>query len=264
MQNTLELNRIYKQDSLAFLDKLSNNNISPDLIFTDPPYNLSGSNLDLKNNKTGGAFYKVNEAWDTMGEDGYFDFTYQWIKKSFDIQKDGASIYVCCSYHNIGEVTMAIKQVGYSIKNIITWAKTNPMPSITKRTYTHSSEFIVYAVKNKKWTFNYETLKDINPDKAKDGKNRQMRDVWSLPQCQGKERIKDPETNRAIHPTQKLEELVKRAVLGSSNENDLVLDLFMGSGTTAVAAKRNKRNFIGCDLEEKYIKVANKRLSEIE
>lgn len=263
MQDILELNKIYKQDSLDFLDRLSKNNISPDLIFTDPPYNLSGSNLDLKNNTTGGAFYKVNEAWDTMGEEEYFDFTYQWIKKSFDIQKDGASIYVCCSYHNIGEVTMAIKQVGYSIKNIITWAKTNPMPSITKRTYTHSSEFIVYAVKNKKWTFNYEILKDINPEKSKDGKSRQMRDVWNLPQCQGKERIKDPETNRAIHPTQKLEELVKRAVLGSSNENDLVLDLFMGSGTTAVAAKRNKRNFIGCDLEDKYIDVANKRLSEI-
>ena len=151
-----------------------------------------------------------------------------------------------------------------SDKNIITWAKTNPMPSITKRTYTHSSEFIVYAVKNKKWTFNYKILKDINPDKAKDGKNKQMRDVWNLPQCQGKERIKDPKTNRAVHPTQKLEELVRRAILGSSNENDLVLDLFMGSGTTAVVSKKNNRNFIGCDLEEKYIKVANNRLKDID
>jgi len=138
------------------------------------------------------------------------------------------------------------------------------MPSITKRTYTHSSEFIIYAVKAKKWTFNYETLKEINPEKAKSGADRQMRDVWSLPQCQGQERIKDPETKRAIHPTQKLEELVRRAVLGSSNENDLVLDLFMGVGTTAVASKRNKRNFIGCDLSEKYIKVANERLASLD
>ena len=262
MPKQLELNKIYKQDSLSFLDRLKQDEISPDLIFTDPPYNLSGSNLKLTNNTTGGSFYKVNEAWDIMEEDEYFDFTYKWIEKSFNIQKDGASIYVCCSYHNIGEVTMAIKQVGYSIKNIITWAKTNPMPSITKRTYTHSSEFIVYAVKNKKWTFNYDVLKEINPDRTKDGQNRQMRDVWSLPQCQGQERIKDPETKRAIHPTQKLEELVKRAVLASSNENDLVLDLFMGSGTTAVVAQRYNRAFIGCDLEEKYIEVANKRLQK--
>lgn len=264
MSNLLEINKIYKQDCLSFLDRLNKEKISPNLIFTDPPYNLSGSDLALKNNTTGGAFYKVNEKWDTMEEDEYFNFTYQWIKKSFDIQQDGASIYICCSYHNIGEVTMAVKQVGYSIKNIITWAKTNPMPSITKRTYTHSSEFIVYAVKGKKWTFNYNTLKMINPDKAINGDDRQMRDVWNLPQCQGKERIKDLETNRAIHPTQKLEELVKRAILGSSNENDLILDMFMGSGTTAVASKRNKRNFIGCDLEEKYITVANKRLSELD
>ncbi len=264
MSNKLKLNTIYNEDCLVFLDKLKSENISPNLIFTDPPYNLSGSNLNLKNNTTGGSFYKVNEDWDTMDEEDYFNFTYQWIKKSYDIQNDGASIYICCSFHNIGEVTIALKKVGYSIKNIITWAKTNPMPSITKRTYTHSSEFIIYAVKAKKWTFNYESLKEINPEKAKNGENRQMRDVWSLPQCQGKERIKDPETKRAVHPTQKLEELVRRAVLGSSNENDLVLDLFMGVGTTAVASKRNNRNFIGCDLSEKYIKVANQRLLSLD
>lgn len=263
MPNKIKLNKIYKSDCLKFLDKLKEENISPDLIFTDPPYNLSGSNLNLKNNKTGGAFYKVNENWDNMEDDVYLNFTSNWIQKAYDIQKEGASIYVCCSYHNIGEVILSLKHSGYAVKNLITWAKTNPMPSITKRTFTHSNETIIYAVKGKKWTFNYETLKEINPEKAKNGENRQMRDVWSLPQCQGKERIKDPETNRALHPTQKLEELVKRAILGSSNENDLVLDMFMGVGTTAVASKRNNRNFIGCDLSEKYIECANKRLEEI-
>lgn len=263
MQNKIKLNKIYKSDCLDFLDKLKNNNISPDLIFTDPPYNLSGSNLNLKNNTTGGAFYKVNENWDTMEDDQYYEFTKNWVKKCYEIQKEGASIYICCSYHNIGEVVLSLKQAGYAIKNLITWAKTNPMPSITKRTYTHSNETIIYAVKGKNWTFNYEKLKEINPDKAKNGNKRQMRDVWNLPQCQGKERIKDPETKRALHPTQKLEELVRRAILGSSNENDLVLDIFMGVGTTAVASMRNNRNFIGCDLSDKYIKYATKRLEDI-
>ena len=119
MPNTLKINKIYQEDCLSFLNKLQKENISPNLIFTDPPYNLSGSNLNLKNNTTGGAFFKVNEDWDTMDDNDYFNFTHEWIKKCHEIQKDGSSIYICCSYHNIGEVTMSLKQVGYSIKNII-------------------------------------------------------------------------------------------------------------------------------------------------
>ena len=262
MQN-LKLNTIYKQDCIKFLDTLKQQNIYPQLIFTDPPYNLSGSNLDLKNNQTGGAFYKVNEEWDKMSHKDYYNFTKTWIKKAYNIQKEGASIYICCSYHNIGEVVLSIKYSGYIIKNLIVWAKTNPMPSITKRTYTHSNETIIYAVKGKNWTFNYDILKTINPDKDRNGNRKQMKDVWFLPQCQGKERIKDPKTNRALHPTQKPEELVKRAILASSNENDLILDIFMGVGTTAVQAKKNNRNFIGCDISQKYIYHANERLLKV-
>ncbi len=91
------------------------------------------------------------------------------------------SIFIACSYHNIGECTMGLKNSGFEIKNIITWQKTNAMPNLTRRVLTHSSEFIIWATKGKGWIFNYDVLKDINPDKQKNGDKKQMRDVWQIP-----------------------------------------------------------------------------------
>jgi site-specific DNA-methyltransferase (adenine-specific)/modification methylase len=156
---------------------------------------------------------------------------------------------------------VVLKQLGFQIKNVITWQKTNAMPNMTKRVFTHSSEFIVWAVKGKNWIFNYEDIKDINPDKQKDGSKKQMRDVWPMPLVQGKERIRG-QNGRAIHPTQKPEEMLKRIIVASSNKGDLVFDPFMGSGTTAFVAKKLKRNWIGVEKEKKYIKIANARIKE--
>ena len=133
------------------------------------------------------------------------------------------------------------------------------MPNMTKRVFTHSSEFVVWAVKGKKWIFNYQDLKKLNPERQKDGSEKQMRDIWSLPLVQGKERIKD-RTGKAAHPTQKPEALLERIIVASSNKGDLILDPFMGSGTTAYVAKKLNRNFIGIEKEKKYIKVIKKRI----
>lgn len=118
------------------------------------------------------------------------------------------------------------------------------MPNMTRRVFTHSSEFIVWAVKGKGWIFNYDELKKINPEKQKDGSLKQMRDVWSLPLVQGKERLRGND-GRALHPTQKPEEMLKRIIITSSNKGDLVLDPFLGSGTTVVVAKKLGRDWIG-------------------
>lgn len=130
---------------------------------------------------------------------------------------------------------------------------------MTKRLFTHSSEFIIWAVKGKKWIFNYNNLKVINPDKQKDGSEKQMRDVWFLPLVQGKERLRG-EDRRALHPTQKPEEILKRIIIASSNIGDIVLDPFMGSGTTAIVAKRLERKWIGIEKEKKYLIAAKKRI----
>ena len=120
---------------------------------------------------------------------------------------------------------------------------------MTRRVFTHSTEFVIWAVKGKKWTFNYEELRKINPEKQKDGSIKQMRDVWALPLVQGKERIRG-KNGKALHPTQKPEEMLKRIIIASSNKGDVVLDPFLGSGTTAVVAKRLKRDWIGIEKDD--------------
>jgi site-specific DNA-methyltransferase (adenine-specific)/modification methylase len=255
------LNKIYKKDCISFMnDKLSLYSI--DMIFADPPYNLSGKKLKLTGSATGGDWEKVNEDWDTFSGDDYQSFTDEWILASKKCLKPNGSLYVCASQHNLGNVLNSLDKSGFKVNNIIVWQKSNPMPNMTRRVFTHSIEFIVWAVAGKGWVFNSSDLKKINPDLQKDGNQRAMRDVWNFPVVQGLERIKSAD-KKALHPTQKPLELVKRTIIASTNVGDIIYDPFMGSGTTAVAAKMLERDFIGTELNEKYITAARARIIKI-
>lgn len=253
-------NTLFHGDCIEILSKKIQLD-SIDLVFADPPYNLSGNGLKWKGNKTGGDWFMVDETWDKMTTSEYIDFTKKWIFGCDRVLKNNGSIYIACSFHNIAEVMIVLKHMNYKVNNIITWYKTNSMPNMTRRVFTHSTEFIIWAVKGSGWIFNYETLKEINPKKKKDGSNKQMRDLWELPLVQGKERLKNKD-NKALHPTQKPEEMLKRIILASSNEGDIVLDPFLGSGTTAFVSKLLKRNYIGIEKELSYYNAAVNRLSE--
>lgn len=254
----MKVNSIYTGDCIQILKKEIEDN-SIDLIFADPPYNLSGNALKWKGNKTGGDWYMVNEKWDKMSESDYLIFTLTWVSESARILHEGGSMYVSCTYHNLSEVMIAMKEVGLKINNVITWQKTNAMPNMTKRLFTHSTEFVVWAVKGKNWIFNYDELKKINPDRQINGSLKQMRDVWTLPLVQGNERIRG-EDGRAAHPTQKPEELLRRIIIASSNEQDIVLDPFLGSGTTIAVAQKLNRRWIGIEKNKSYVRVAANRM----
>lgn len=256
----MKKNLIYKGDCTTIMNSKIDKE-SVDLIFADPPYNLSGKGLNWKGNKTGGDWFMVNEVWDQMTPSDFLLFNQEWIKACHRVLKSNGSIYICGTYHNLGEIIMSLKGLNFNILNIITWQKSNAMPNMTRRVFTHSTEFVVWAVKGKKWIFNYDQLKKINPEKQLDGSLKQMRDVWSLPLVQGKERIRGKD-GRALHPTQKPEELVRRTIIASSNPDDVVLDPFLGSGTTASVAKSLGRNWIGIEKEAKYIEMAEKRIKE--
>jgi site-specific DNA-methyltransferase (adenine-specific)/modification methylase len=240
-------------DCISVMSQLPEKSVN--LILTDPPYNASNGGVNLPDNKTGGAYYKVNESWDKFKKySDYFEFTKLWIKEVDRTLRDDGIIMICCSFHNIGEVILALKELNYKFLNIITWRKPNAMPNITKRMLTHSTEFVVWFAKGKKWTFNYEKMKKYNYGK-------QLRDVWSFPSCQGPERIKGKE-GRAAHPTQKPLELFKRLIEMATNEGEIVLDPFMGSGTTAIASEELNRKWVGIENNLEYIKIANKRIED--
>jgi len=259
----MKINHTYAGDCIEVMQKEIDKDSIP-LIFADPPYNLSGKSLNLANNTTGGAFYKVNEDWDTYDYKDYISFTRNWLKASFNILTPNGSIYVSCTQHNIGEILFIAKELGFKLNNIITWYKTNSMPNITKRTFTHATEFVCWFVKGKNWIFNYDQMKKFNPNKTKEGNEKQMRDFLDfieLPIVQGKERIK-AENNRAAHPTQKPEKLLELIILASSNENDVVLDPFFGTGTTGFVAQKLKRKWIGIERHAEYNNISKKRINE--
>lgn len=256
-------NHIYEGDCIEVLSNEITPNSIP-LIFADPPYNLSGKNLDLSKNTTGGAFYKVNEDWDTYSYEDFLKFTENWIEACKEVLKANGSMYISCTQHNIGEILVIGKRLGLKLNNILTWYKVNAMPNITKRMYTHSTEYVCWFVKGKNWIFNYDDVKKFNPRKTKDGSDKQMRDFLDfieLPIVQGKERLRGDD-NRAAHPTQKPEKLLELIILASSNSGDIVLDPFFGSGTTGAVAERLKRNWIGVEMNKDYIELAKKRIKD--
>ncbi|HOM61566.1 MAG TPA: site-specific DNA-methyltransferase [Anaerohalosphaeraceae bacterium] len=232
---------------------------SINLIYADPPYNLSGKSLSLINNKTGGPFYKMNKDWDIWTEEEYVNFTHLWIQKAWDVLKSNGSLYVSCTYHNIGEVIVVAKKIGFRLNNILTWYKTNAMPSITKRTFTHSTEYVCWFVKGKNWVYNYDMLKELNPYKTKTGQKKQMRDFIEMPIVQGRERLKGSD-GRAFHPTQKPEKLLELIITASSNKGDVILDPFFGTGTTGVVAQRLRRCWVGIEKDKDYAHIAEKRI----
>ena len=254
MKITNAVNEILEGDCRKVIRELPAESIN--LVVTDPPYNASSKGINLKNNKTGGAFFKVNEEWDKFGDyKNYLKFTREWLKEADRVLVNNGAIIVCGSLHGIAEVIIILKEMGYKFINFITWQKTNPMPNITKRMLTHSTEFIVWFVKGKGWTFNYEDMKKYNEGK-------QLRDVWTFPICQGGERVKNLD-GKPAHPMQKPLKIMERLVEMASNKGDVVLDPFMGVGTTAIACNNLKRKWIGIEKEKKYIRFAKKRIKNL-
>lgn len=238
---------LYNEDALKLLKLLPDNSI--DLFFTDPPYFLSNDGITC----SGGKMVSVNKGgWDKEDTLSVDEFNYQFLKEAKRIIKPSGSIWVSGTLHNIYSVGYQMKKLGLRILNNIIWQKTNPPPNLSCKMFTHSTETILWAAKDlkSKYTFNYELMKEEN-----DGK--QMKDVWQF------SITKKSEKKYGKHPTQKPLDLMRRIIKASSNEGDLVLDPFMGSGTTGVAAIELNRKFIGIDIEKEYFQLAIKRINDI-
>lgn len=250
---TLDLNKIHQGDCIELLKKVPDNSV--DLIFADPPYNLQLNGELYRPNQT--KVDAVTDAWDKFeSKEDYDKFTILWMKECHRILKPSGSFWVIGTYHNIFRVGAILQNTGFWMLNDIIWVKTNPMPNFKGTRFNNAHETLIWATKSKSsnYTFHYHSMKVMNDD-------LQMRSDWLIPICQGDERIKV--NGQKAHSTQKPAELLLRIILSTSNPDDIVLDPFSGSGTTAAVAKRLGRRYIAFDREEFYIQVANDRLSKI-
>ena len=243
-------NKIINGDSLEELKKIPRETF--DLIFADPPYNLQLKSELIRPDRS--KVSAVNDKWDQFENfKKYDDFTYEWLSECKRILKKDGAIWVIGSYHNIFRVGTAIQNLGFWILNDVIWNKNNPMPNFRGTRFTNAHETLIWASKSEKskYTFNYQSLKCLNDD-------LQMRSNWDLPICNGSERLK--KDGKKIHSTQKPEALLHRILLATSNKNDLILDPFLGSGTTATVAKKLGRNYFGIEKEKNYFKAAEQRI----
>ncbi|MFA5602982.1 MAG: site-specific DNA-methyltransferase [Bacilli bacterium] len=189
-------------------------------------------------------------AWDKKENYESIDlFTFDWLKECYRLLKESGTIWVSGTHHNIFDVYQNMKKLGFKIINIIIWHKSDPPPLIYKNKFRFSYEFIIWGKKRNKHYFNYEEMYNIF--------NHEMEDVWLLDSVQMNEK------KHGYHPTQKPEALLARIIKASSKEGDLVLDPFLGSGTTCYVAKKLNRKYIGIEKEEKYFHIAKKRIENI-
>jgi site-specific DNA-methyltransferase (adenine-specific) len=239
--------RLYQGDSLQLLALLPESSV--DLIFADPPYFLSNGGITCH----AGKMVSVNKgAWDkSQGPAANHDFNRSWLAACQRILKPNGSVWVSGTAHIIHSVGFAMQQLGFKLLNDISWVKPNPPPNLSCRYFTHATETIIWAARDKKsrHTFNYKLMKESN-------RGKQMKSVWE---------IKPPETwekRFGKHPTQKPLALLERILLASSHEGDLVLDPFSGSGTTALAALRLRRSAIALELSYEYLALTLQRLTQ--
>ena len=180
-----------------------------------------------------------------------------WLTAAQRVLKDDGALWLIGTYHNIFRLGALLQDLGFWILNDVVWRKTNPMPNFRGRRFTNAHETLIWAAKSPEaaYTFNYNAMKALNED-------LQMRSDWLLPICTGGERLKTEEGRKA-HPTQKPEALLYRIILAASEPGDLVLDPFLGSGTTAAVAKRLHRRCLGIEREARYVELARKRVSKV-
>ncbi len=248
--------RLYCDDCLNILKNIPENTF--DMIFADPPYHLSNGGISCQNGK----IVSVDKgAWDkSLGIEKDFEFHKNWLFACKRVLKDTGTLWVSGTYHSIYMCGFALQLLGYHILNDISWFKPNASPNMSCRYFTASHETLIWARKDKKakHTFNYNLMKNGNfSNDFLKKQNMQMRSVWAIGTP------KKGEKAFGKHPTQKPITLLERIILASTNEGDLILDPFMGSGTTGVAALKLKRKFVGIEKENHFIQLAKKRILNI-
>ena len=240
---------LFQCDCLVWLAALAEANPDGlfDAIFADPPYFLSNGGITCE----AGRMVKVDKGnWDkSRGAELDHAFNLAWLTGCQNVLKPNGTIWVSGTSHVIHSVGYAMRQLNYKMLNDITWEKPNPPPNLSCRCFTHATETVLWAAKGPKsrHVFNYQVMRT-------QAGGKQMKSVWRMTSPSRSEKM------LGKHRTQKPVALIERCLLASTPEGAVVLDPFMGSGTTGVACLRNQRQFVGVESDKESFVLARRRL----
>ncbi len=243
----LPLDQVLRGDCVPLMGMLPPASIH--CVFADPPYNLQlrGELRRPDESLVDG----VDDDWDRFADFAEYDaFTRAWLGECRRLLRKDGTIWVIGAYHNIFRIGAILQDLGFWILNDVVWRKSNPMPNFRGRRFTNAHETLIWAARDRdsRYKFNYHAMKSLNDD-------LQMRSDWLMPLCTGPERLRN-QHGLKLHPTQKPEALLHRVLLASTAPDDIVLDPFLGTGTTAAMAKRLGRRFIGIERHPAYAEAA--------
>jgi len=225
---------LYLGNSLELLKEIPDKSI--DAIITDPPYNTG-----MKQQNGGRLKNFFN---DSYSKEEYYNLVEKVCTESYRVLKENKAVYIFINWKQVGLWIDLLGKVGFNVKNVIVWDKV--IHSLNYQNYAYRYELIIYATKGKF---------ELNNKSNSDLRNRFFTDVWRIQRKLSNE----PDS---IHETIKPLEVLRVPLLHSTKENDIVLDMFLSSGSTAVACKQLKRRFIGIEINKKYLDFAIKRLSQ--
>lgn len=232
MAANLPLNCIFNEDCLEGMKRISSGSV--DMLLTDPPYNIS-----IKNN-----FRTMGRAGIDFGDwDKGFDLT-AWIEYAIEKVRSGGNIVIFTDWKEISAIVKELTTSGCTVKDMIRLVKSNPMPRNKDRRFIVDYEVAVWAVKDGgKWVFN------------------RISETYERPEIRCSV---TPASEKKVthHPTQKPLAAIEHILLRLSNPEDIVLDCFMGSGTTAIACMNTGRNYIGFELDEQYYQSSLQRIEQ--
>ena len=224
----MQTNIIYNEDCLVGMDNLPDESVHA--IITDPPYNISRESNYGTMFKSDIDFGEWDKGFDQKA----------WVGKTYRLLKPGGALFIFNDWKNLGEIARHGEGLGYEIKTMVRWRKDNPVPRNRDRKYVVDFEVAVWLVKPGKWTYN---RKGAGFDRCE----------YCYPITSEEERLG--------HPTQKPVALFKDIIERHTQKGDIVLDPFMGSGTTAVACLSTGRRYIGFEIDGAYWEIAQRRVA---
>jgi site-specific DNA-methyltransferase (adenine-specific) len=247
------LNQVFCEDALSGLARIPDGSI--DLILTDPPYNLGKD---------------YGNASDQQTVDDYLRWTEQWIDAALPKLKPNGSLYIFLTWRFSPEIFVLLKK-RMTMMNEIIWDRRVPSMGGSVRSFSSVHDTIGFFVRRKDYYFDLDAVRIAYDAETKKARSRSIfigakwlevgynpKDLWSV------SRLHKEHPERADHPTQKPLEIIERMVKASCPPGGVVMDLFMGSGTTAIAARRCGRNFVGFELNPDYCAIIDERLAALE